>query len=98
MNKNMKRSKGRCRHCRQRPEDLKDDEPALLQRLFARLPRLHPADTLREELTAIFQPDLTKEQATEKFNPTNLYNRPSHLAKRQEGGSSPSCQSCAFNP
>ena len=52
---------------RKRPEDLKDDEPALLQRLFRLSPCLHQAYQLREELTAIFEQDLTKAEATEKI-------------------------------
>lgn len=52
---------------RKRPEDLKDDEPALLRRLFEFSPRLHQAYQLREQLTAIFEQDLTKAEATEQI-------------------------------
>lgn len=52
---------------RKRPEDLSPEDEALLHRLFARSPSLHQAYTLREELTAIFEPDLTKVEATEQI-------------------------------
>lgn len=52
---------------RKRPEDLSPEEEARLNRLFARSPSLHQAYTLREELTAIFEQDLTKAEATEKI-------------------------------
>lgn len=52
---------------RKRPEDLSQEEEALLHRLFAHSPSLHQAYTLREELTAIFEQDLTKAEATEKI-------------------------------
>jgi transposase len=52
---------------RKRPQDLTQEEEALLNRLFARSPSLHQAYTLREELTAIFEQDLTKAAATEQI-------------------------------
>jgi transposase len=48
---------------RKNPADLEVDEQALLQRLFAYSPDLHRAYTYREQLTAIFAQDLSKEEA-----------------------------------
>lgn len=48
---------------RKSPVDLNDEEWALLKRLFSYSPRLEQAYTLREELTAIFETDHTKEEA-----------------------------------
>jgi transposase len=48
---------------RKPPVDLKDEEWDLLQRLFHSSPRLEQAYVLREELTAIFETDLTKDEA-----------------------------------
>jgi transposase len=48
---------------RKNPADLEADEHAVLQRLFAYAPDLHRAYTYREQLTAIFEQDLSKEKA-----------------------------------
>jgi transposase len=48
---------------RKHPADLEADEHALLQRLFTYSPDLHRAYTYREQLTAIFAQDLSKEEA-----------------------------------
>jgi transposase len=48
---------------RKHPVDLEADEQDLLQRLFAYSPDLHRAYTYREQLTAIFEQDLSKETA-----------------------------------
>lgn len=48
---------------RKNPADLEADEHAVLQRLFAYAPDLHRAYTYREQLTAIFEQDLSKEEA-----------------------------------
>jgi transposase len=48
---------------RKHSADLEADEHALLQRLFAYSPDLHRAYTYREQLTAIFEQDLSKEEA-----------------------------------
>jgi len=48
---------------RKHPVDLEADEQDLLQRLFAYSPDLHRAYTYREQLTAIFEQDLSKEEA-----------------------------------
>jgi transposase len=48
---------------RKDPADLEADEHALLKRLFAYSPELHRAYTYREQLTAIFEQDLSKEEA-----------------------------------
>ncbi len=45
---------------RKSPEDLKDEEQELLERLFTYSPRLEQAYILREELTAIFEREYTK--------------------------------------
>lgn len=52
---------------RKKPEDLTPDEAAVLQRLFTHSPSLHQAYQFREELSAIFEQDLTKAEATEKI-------------------------------
>jgi transposase len=52
---------------RKKPEELTPDEAAVLQRLFTHSPSLHQAYQFREELTAIFDQDLTKAEATEKI-------------------------------
>ncbi|MCA1617107.1 MAG: ISL3 family transposase [Acidobacteria bacterium] len=52
---------------RKRPEDLKKEEDQLLPRLFACSPSLHQAYKLREELTQIFEQELTKAEATAKL-------------------------------
>lgn len=49
---------------RKKPTDLAQNEQDLLDRLFEYSPDLKLAYTLREELTAIFEQDLTKAQAT----------------------------------
>jgi len=48
---------------RKTPADLEADEQALLQRLFAYSPDLQRAYAYREQLTAIFEQDLSKEEA-----------------------------------
>jgi transposase len=48
---------------RKNPADLEADEQDLLTRLFAYAPELHRAYTYREQLTAIFAQDLSKEEA-----------------------------------
>jgi transposase len=53
---------------RKRAEELKGEEAELLERLFARSPLLRQAYTLREALTAIFEQELTKAEATKKIN------------------------------
>jgi transposase len=53
---------------RKRAEDLKEEEKGLLERLFKHSPSLGQAYRLREELTEIFERDLTKAEATEKIN------------------------------
>ena len=45
---------------RKSPEELKEEECQLLERLFTYSPKLKQAYTLREELTAIFERDYTK--------------------------------------
>jgi len=45
---------------RNSPQDLKDEEQKLLERLFAYSPKLEQAYRLREELTQIFERDYTK--------------------------------------
>jgi transposase len=52
---------------RKSTEDLKAQEEAVLQRLFTYSPLLQQAHGLREALTAIFEQDLTKEEATAKI-------------------------------
>ena len=52
---------------RKRPEELTQEEASLLERLFARSPSLSQAYRRREELTEIFEQDLTKAEATEKL-------------------------------
>jgi transposase len=53
---------------RKRPETLTEEEEELLEKLFARSPSLRQAYKLRERLTAIFEQELTKAEATEKIN------------------------------
>jgi transposase len=48
---------------RKNPADLEADEQALLKRLFAYSPDLHRAYTYREQLTALFEQKLSKEEA-----------------------------------
>jgi transposase len=48
---------------RKNPADLEADEQALLKRLFAYSPDLHRAYTYREQLTALFEQKLAKEEA-----------------------------------
>ena len=52
---------------RKRPADLTEEEEELLERLFVCSPKLHQAYKLREELTTIFEQELTKAEATEKI-------------------------------
>jgi len=52
---------------RKSAEELKPEEEAVLKRLFAYSPLLQQAYRLREALTAIFEQDLTKEEATAKI-------------------------------
>lgn len=52
---------------RKRAEGLKEEERELLKRLFEHSPELERAYKLREELTAIFEQDLRKEEAIEKI-------------------------------
>jgi transposase len=52
---------------RKKPDDLTPEEAARLQRLFTHSPSLHQAYQLRDQLTAIFDQDLTKAEATEKL-------------------------------
>jgi transposase len=53
---------------RKRPEDLKEQEAQVLKRLFERSESLCQAYNLREELTEIFEQELTKAEAREKIN------------------------------
>ena len=53
---------------RKNKADLKPQETDLLERLFAYAPSLKLAYDFREELTAIFEKDLTKIQATQAIN------------------------------
>jgi transposase len=48
---------------RKNPVDLEAEEQALLTRLFAYTPELHRAYTYREQLTALFEQELSKEEA-----------------------------------
>lgn len=52
---------------RKSPAELEAEEAELLQRLFTHSPLLQQAYSLREELTAIFEQDLTKAEATAKL-------------------------------
>jgi transposase len=52
---------------RKNPADLEADEQALLQRLFAHAPDLQRAYTYREQLTAIFEQDLSKAEAKQEI-------------------------------
>ena len=54
------RIKGAMWPFRKSPEDLKDKERAVLERLFKHSPKLQQAHTLREELTQIFEQAYTK--------------------------------------
>jgi transposase len=56
-------SKGAMGPFRKNPADLEAEEQALLTRLFAYAPEVHRATTYREQLTAIFAQDLSKEAA-----------------------------------
>ena len=53
---------------RKSPTDLQPEEAALLERLFAHSPALKQARTLQEDLTAIFEQPLSKEEARLKIN------------------------------
>jgi transposase len=55
-----KQIKGAMWPFRKSPENLKDEELSLLERLFSYSPRLKQAYTLREELTEIFERDYKK--------------------------------------
>jgi transposase len=52
---------------RKKPDDLSAEEAARLERLFTHSPALQQAYQLRNQLTAIFDQDLTKAEATEKL-------------------------------
>jgi transposase len=52
---------------RKTPADLEAPEQDLLQRLFAYAPNLHRAYTYREQVTAIFEQELSKEEATHEL-------------------------------
>ena len=52
---------------RKKEEELEEEEAKVLKRLFERSPSLQQAYKKREELTAIFEQDLTKEEAREKL-------------------------------
>jgi transposase len=52
---------------RKKPADLEADERALLQRLLSYSPALKQAYHFREQLTALFEQDLSKEAATQKI-------------------------------
>jgi transposase len=52
---------------RKNPEALTPDEAAVLQRVFRHSPSLEQAYQFREALTAIFEQNLTKAEATEKI-------------------------------
>jgi transposase len=54
--------------CRKNNVDLTDEERAKLRRLFELAPDLKLAYTLREELTAIFDMPLTKDEARHRLN------------------------------
>jgi transposase len=53
---------------RKKPADLEAEEAELLQRLFSYSPDLKQAYHFREQLTAIFEEDLSKEEATQKIH------------------------------
>jgi transposase len=53
---------------RKNSADLTDHDKGTLARLFLPSPTLHQAYTLREDLTTIFEQDLTKDQATIKIS------------------------------
>jgi transposase len=53
---------------RKKEEDLEPEESRVLKRLFEKSPSLEQAYKKREELTGIFEEDLTKEEAIEKIN------------------------------
>ena len=52
---------------RKRKADLKPEQAAVLERLFAHSPELRQAYELREQLSAIFDEELTKAEAREKI-------------------------------
>lgn len=52
---------------RKKPSPLKPDEAEVLQRLFAHSPELKKAYRYREQLSAMFEADLTKEEAQKKI-------------------------------
>ncbi len=52
---------------RKRREELTEAEEELLERLFARAPSLQKAYALREELTAIFEQEMSKGEATRQL-------------------------------
>jgi transposase len=52
---------------RKKPDDLTPEEAALLERLFRHSPSLHQAYQLRDQLTAIFDQDLTKAEARKQL-------------------------------
>jgi transposase len=52
---------------RKKPDDLTPEEAARLEQLFVHSPSLRQASQLRDELTATFDQDLTKAEATEKL-------------------------------
>lgn len=52
---------------RKKPSTLSQEEQELLDRVFAHSPHLKQAHTFREELTDIFEQDLSKAQATRKI-------------------------------
>jgi transposase len=52
---------------RKNPADLEAEEQALLKRLFAYSPDLQRAYTYREQLTAIFEQELSKEEAKQEI-------------------------------
>jgi len=53
---------------RKKPEELKEEEEELLRRLFKHSPDLERAYNLREELTAIFEQEIGKDEAIEKID------------------------------
>ena len=52
---------------RKKPADLEAEEAELLQRLLSHSPALKQAYRFREQLTAVFEEDLSKEEATQKI-------------------------------
>lgn len=67
VNEEYEEIKGAMWPFRKSAEDLTEEETELLERLFARSPQLQQAYRAREELTAIFEQELTKAEATEKI-------------------------------